>query len=130
MESNESELQKVTVDFSPVVVNLAPKTAKWMGFVAYVWIISGAFTCLSIIGAVIGVPYILLGLKLKNAANDLKDYIQTNNPASFEEFIKKIHSHFLTLSIIFIAGFILMIIYIVVIILVLIAKGGVPAPGK
>ena len=59
--------------------DLLRRLARDMRFMGYVYIIGGALYCLSIIGAIIGVPVLISGLRLKDAADSFGSYgIQPN----------------------------------------------------
>jgi hypothetical protein len=51
---------------------------KDMRFVGMFIIIYGALSCLSIIGAIIGIPYIFIGLRMREAADQF-DVFRANN---------------------------------------------------
>lgn len=53
-----------------------------MRFVGMFAIIYGALTCLSIIGALIGIPIIFVGLRMREAADQFSIFRLTNNAAS------------------------------------------------
>ncbi|MFN5539990.1 MAG: DUF5362 domain-containing protein [Candidatus Melainabacteria bacterium] len=101
---------------STEIPKFAIKAAKWMGFFGYVLIISGGFYCLSIIGAIIGVPYILAGLKLNKAADKLQEFIQSADTRNLQEWLENQSSHYFILGIIMIVGLIFMVLYIIVLI--------------
>lgn len=58
------------------------KMTNDMRFVGMFAIIYGALTCLSIIGALIGVPIIFVGLRMREAADQFSTFRITNNAAS------------------------------------------------
>lgn len=58
------------------------KMTNDMRFVGMFAIIYGALTCLSIIGALIGVPIIFVGLRMREAADQFSAFRITNNAAS------------------------------------------------
>ena len=58
------------------------KMTNDMRFVGIFSIIYGAFTCLSIIGALIGVQIIFVGLRMREAADQFSTFRITNNAAS------------------------------------------------
>ncbi|MFA3782129.1 DUF5362 domain-containing protein [Melioribacteraceae bacterium 4301-Me] len=51
-----------------------------MKFVGVFIIIYGALNCLSIIGAVVGIPYILIGLRMRESAEQFELFKTTNDP--------------------------------------------------
>jgi hypothetical protein len=58
------------------------KMTNDMRFVGMFAIIYGALTCLSIIGALIGVPIIIIGLRMRESADQFSSFRITNNAAS------------------------------------------------
>lgn len=58
------------------------KMTNDMRFVGMFAIIYGALTCLSIIGALIGIPIIFIGLRMREAADQFSAFRITNNAAS------------------------------------------------
>jgi hypothetical protein len=58
------------------------KMTNDMRFVGMFAIIYGAITCLSIIGALIGVPVIFIGLRMREAADQFSNFRVTNSAAS------------------------------------------------
>jgi hypothetical protein len=58
---------------------IIPKMTRDMRFVGWFYIIYGALTSLTIIGAIIGVPLLISGLRLREAADDFDGYHRTNN---------------------------------------------------
>lgn len=55
-----------------------------MTFIAWYYIIAGALICVSIVGAIIGVPQIISGLRLKDSADELLRYAYEPNPQLLE----------------------------------------------
>jgi amino acid transporter len=56
-----------------------------MTFIAWYYIITGALICLSIIGAIIGVPQLISGLRLKDSAEELSRYAYDPNTQLLEQ---------------------------------------------
>ncbi len=84
----ENSLQS---DFSPIdnrkdnYYNLA----KNMKFVSLFIIIYGAISTLSIVGALVGVPIIFAGLKLRDASIAIYNYLQTNQQYDLDNAVEK-----------------------------------------
>jgi hypothetical protein len=65
--------------FSPMFIPMVSKMGSDMKFVGLFHIIYGALNCLTIIGAIIGVPFIIAGLRLRESADSFSDYLRSNN---------------------------------------------------
>jgi len=95
----ESTQQPTTTQplFSPMFNMMLAKMGSDMKFVGLFHIIYGVFSCLTIIGAVFGVPFILAGLRLRESADSFSTYLRTNNnkilEAALERTAKFIYMH-------------------------------------
>ncbi|MBN2172271.1 MAG: DUF5362 domain-containing protein [Candidatus Krumholzibacteriota bacterium] len=58
----------------PVPEIFMPRLVKDMRFVGIWWIVYGALQCLSIIGAIIGIPMIFAGVRIREAADGFEAY--------------------------------------------------------
>jgi hypothetical protein len=88
-----------------------------MNFVGIFYIITGALYCLTIIGAVVGIPIIISGLRVRESANQFQAYLTTNEEFALEQAIERQSKFFFiqkVLMIITIALFVLYIIGIIV----------------
>ncbi len=95
---------------------LKPIVAKMvsdMKFMAIATIVSGGLNCLSIIGAVVGIPLIIAGLRLKDAAEAFTSYIHNNDMASLQRAMEQQRTYFFIHKIMFIVGISLAILIIV-----------------
>ncbi|MDX1919365.1 MAG: DUF5362 family protein [Candidatus Caenarcaniphilales bacterium] len=61
----------------------------WMSFHGWVYIIFGVFSCLSVVGVIIGVPLIVAGASLASAGGDFKRYSLSGNPLELESAVKE-----------------------------------------
>ncbi len=101
---------------SPMFQNLLNKMAKDMRFVGIFYIIVGGFTCLSIIGAIIGVPYIICGIRLRESANFFDNYSYGGDTGILENAIDKQSRFFFIQKVIMIITIIGLVLYIIFII--------------
>jgi hypothetical protein len=60
-----------------------------MRFVGIFNIIYGAIVCLSIVGAVVGVPLIIGGIRLREAADSFEAYLRSNDFAALEKGLER-----------------------------------------
>ena len=58
---------------------IIPKTTRDMRFVGWFYIIYGALTSLTIIGAIVGVPLLISGLRLREAADEFDVYLRNHD---------------------------------------------------
>lgn len=89
------------------------KMTSDMRFVGLFTIIYGVLTCLTIIGALIGVPTILIGLRIREAADQFSIYKMTNNAASLKQGFELQGKFFRTIKILIIIGLVLTVLYII-----------------
>jgi hypothetical protein len=76
--------------FSPMFTMMVAKMGSDMKFVGLFHIIYGALNCLTIIGAVIGVPFIMAGLRLRESADSFSTYLRTNNIKIMESALERV----------------------------------------
>jgi hypothetical protein len=106
----ESTQQPVATQpsFSPMFTMMLAKMGSDMKFVGLFHIIYGALNCLTIIGAVIGVPFIIAGLRLRESADSFSTYLRTNNIKIMESALERI-SRFISIYKILIIIYLVMI---------------------
>lgn len=84
-----------------------------MQFVGMFCIIYGGLVSLTIIGALIGVPLILCGLRLRESADAFKAYAATAEAGQLNLALEKQNAFFYIQKILIIAGLVLTLLYIV-----------------
>lgn len=67
---------------------------KDMQFLGILSIIAGALNCLSIIGAIIGVPIIFTGLRLRESSDAFQAYATTNDENALQKAIERLSRFF------------------------------------
>lgn len=73
----ESEIQTYS-ETNPAPVAAPPKLGFWSNLMATLWIINGALSSITIIGAPIGIPSIIAGAKLLKVASLSKELTVTD----------------------------------------------------
>ena len=101
------------------------KTTRDMKFMGTFYIVYGIISCLSIFGAIIGVPMLISGLRLREAADEFNAYRDTNLLDRLYRGFERQGKFFSIQKIIVIVSIILAIFFIVVMIMV-IAAGLLP----
>jgi hypothetical protein len=92
---------------------------KDMRFVGMFSIIYGAITCLTIIGAIIGIPIIFVGMRMREAADQFSIFKLSNDAAAMRQGFELQGRFFKIIKILIIVGLILTIIYIVLLVIFL-----------
>jgi hypothetical protein len=84
-----------------------------MRFVGMFTIIYGVLACLTIIGALIGIPTIIIGLRIRDAADQFSIFKMTNNANSLKQGFELQGKYFGLIKILIIIGLVLTVIYII-----------------
>ena len=96
-----------------------------MRFVGIFTIIYGAITCISIIGALIGVPIIFVGMRMREAADQFAIFKATNDASAMRNGFELQGRFFRILKILIIIGLVLTVLYIVLLIIFITSGIGV-----
>ncbi len=104
------------VSISPTLQITVNKMTGDMQFVGIFYIIIGALQCLSIIGAIIGIPLIICGLRLRESADSFRGYLTTNDSGMLENALERQSRFFFIQKVLLIISIVLFVLYIVVII--------------
>ena len=96
-----------------------------MRFVGIFTIIYGAITCISIIGALIGVPIIFVGMRMREAADQFAIFKATNDATAMRNGFELQGRFFRILKILIIIGLVLTVLYIVLLIIFITSGIGV-----
>ena len=92
------------------------KMTRDMKFMGYYSFIVGILTSLSIIGAIIGVPMIIAGIRLREASEMFLLYHQSNDRSFLLEAFEKQRRYFFIQKILILVGILFLILYIIFII--------------
>lgn len=95
-----------------------------MRFVGIFFIISGALSCLSIIGAIAGIPLIMMGLRIREASDQFNYFSKSNDKKSLKEGFELQGKFFKIYKILIIVGIVIFVLYFFAIIMMIIAGIG------
>jgi hypothetical protein len=84
-----------------------------MNFVGLFYIITGALYCLTIIGAIVGIPIIISGLRVRESANQFQAYLATNESFALEQAIERQSKFFFIQKVLMIITVVLFVLYII-----------------
>lgn len=87
------------------------KTAKDMNFVGIFTIIQGVFMCLTIFGAIIGIPYVIMGMRLNQASKAFENYIAISDASTLREAMEKQGAYFFIQKVLIIIGIVFFVLY-------------------
>lgn len=117
-EDISTDQSKTMTQMSTNLSNLS----KYMKFVGLLMMIGGVIYCITIIGAIIGVPYYLIGKRLRESADAFTDYNSSSSVSDLQTAIGQQTRAFFIMYILAIIGLVLIAIYIVVL-LAMLASG-------
>jgi hypothetical protein len=107
-----------SIDPDAVVTKLAGD----MNFIGVLTIIGGAFYCLTIIGAIVGIPMIIAGIRLNESCREFREYRNTKRAANLFRALEREGRFFFILKVLTIAYLCLMVIYLAVLLIGLITS--------
>lgn len=119
--SNEDISTDQSQTMTQMSTNLS-NLSKYMKFVGLLMMIGGVIYCITIIGAIIGVPYYLMGKRLRESADAFTDYNSSSSVSDLQTAIGQQTRAFFIMYILAIIGLVLIAIYIVVL-LAMLASG-------
>ncbi len=97
---------------NPMLHMTVSKMTGDMRFVGVFSIIYGALTCLGIITAVVGVPLIIAGLRLREAADSFTAYLATNDGVALQQGFERQAKYFFIQKVFLIIALVLVGLYI------------------
>ena len=98
---------------SPMLQATINKMNGDMRFVGIFYIIVGALYCISIIGAIVGIPLIISGLRVREAADSFGTYLNSNDAAFLERGFEKQSSFFFIQKVFMIITLVVIVLYII-----------------
>jgi Family of unknown function (DUF5362) len=102
-----------SVSISPTLQITVNKMTGDMQFVGIFYIIIGALQCLSIVGAIIGIPLIICGLRLRESADSFRGYLTTNDSAMLESALEREGKFFFIQKVLLIISIVVFVLYII-----------------
>jgi hypothetical protein len=114
-------------DFNEIKIDDIPEQPKPMGvfgatfskmtsnmkFLGMFYIVYGVLASLSIVGAIIGIPLLISGLRLRESADELNIFRNTNDPSALRRGFELQGRFFNIQKIIILVGIIITVLYIV-----------------
>ena len=101
-----------TSSTDPMLTSIISKNNSDMKFVGMYNIIVGALACLSIIGAIVGIPIIIAGIRLRESADSFEEYMSSSNSASLQRGFERQQRFFFIQKVFIIIGIVFFCLYI------------------
>lgn len=89
------------------------KMTKDMRFIGMYHIVTGAIACLSIVGAIFGIPIIIIGLRMREAADQFDIFKASNNAQALRQGFELQGKFFNIWKILVIVGIVIVVLYII-----------------
>ena len=102
---------------SPVLQMTVNKMSGDMRFVGIFYIIMGALYCITIVGALVGIPLIICGLRVREAADSFIAYLGSSDSNMLERAFERQGSFFFIQKVLMIISLILLVLYVILIII-------------
>jgi len=99
---------------SPMLQVTINKMTGDMNFVGIFYIIVGALYSLTIIGAVLGIPLIICGLRLRESSTSFTSYVVTNDESMLERALERQSRFFFIQKVFMIITLVIFVIYIII----------------
>jgi len=99
---------------SPMLQLTINKMTGDMNFVGIFYIIVGALYSLTIIGAVLGIPLIICGLRLRESSTSFTSYVVTNDESMLERALERQSRFFFIQKVFMIITLVIFVIYIII----------------
>ena len=115
MNQNES--------IAPTVSSTISNMTRDMNFVGIITIIGGALSCLTIIGAIIGIPVIISGMRLREAATAFTSYQSSNDAGTLMNGFERQGRYFFIQKVLTIIGLVIAALYLIIILGVFVCAG-------
>jgi hypothetical protein len=106
-------MENYAIDDTTSLPTIPRSMAGDMRLVGWFAIIQGGFACLSIIGAIIGIPVLISGLRLKEAADELESYEKSGSSAALSKALERQSRYFFIQKVILVVALVLMVLYII-----------------
>ena len=110
-----SQESNVSASQSPAFQAIVRDMCGDMKFVGIIGIVIGACYCITIIGALLGVPYIIASIRLREAADGFFGYLDANNFEALQKGFERQKSFFFIIKVLIIISIVFMVLYFIVI---------------
>jgi hypothetical protein len=101
----------------PSLQDAAKSMIKDMHFIGIFAIIYGIIACLTIVGMIFGIPYIFVGIRLREAADEFSKYAENKNEENLITAFNRQGRSFFIIKVLIIVGLVLFALYIIGLIL-------------
>ncbi len=100
-------------EISPTLHYTVSKMTGDMQFVGIFYIVIGAIECLTIIGAIVGIPILICGLRLRESADAFRGYLTSGDSFMLERALERESRFFFIQKVFLIISLVIFVIYII-----------------
>ncbi len=100
---------------SPMLNTILSKMSGDMRFVGIFYIILGALYCLTIVGALVGIPFIICGLRLRESADSFSSFLVGGDASSLDRALERQSSFFFIQKVLMIIALVMIVLYVILI---------------
>jgi Family of unknown function (DUF5362) len=108
---------------APTGITPIPNMTRDRNFMGIITIISGALACLTIIGAILGVPVIISGLRLREAATAFKAFQSSNDSSTLVQGFERQGRYFFIQKVLTIIGIVIAVLYLIIFVGIFVCAG-------
>ena len=119
MTNEEPKEVTPAVQADPMFQTNMSNMTRYMGFVGIVIIIWGVFNCLGIITAIIGVPLIIMGIRVREAADAFKRYSLSSAFQDLSQAVERLTRFFFIQYVLMIISLVITGLYILILVIML-----------
>lgn len=120
-ETNSPEVKYDDNQIRTLMENKLPEMSKYMKFIGTFSLIIGIVYCVTIIGAIFGVPIYFMGRRLRESAESFLKYRRSNSGQDLYDAIEKQSRAFFIQYIFAIIGLVFMGLYLIILIILLVS---------
>lgn len=95
--------EEIDAPGGPDMHRVITRMIRDMKIVGIFYVVTGAINCLTIIGAIVGVPYIFAGIRLRESAAEYAGWLN-HEPGSLFRALEKQQKHFFIMMVMLVIG--------------------------
>jgi len=120
-ETNATEVKYDDNQIRTLMENKLPEMTKYMKFIGTFTLIVGILYCVTIIGAIFGIPMYFMGRRLRESADSFLKYRRSNSGQDLYNAIEKQSRAFFIQYVFSIIGLVMMGLYFIIMIILLVS---------
>jgi hypothetical protein len=107
----------MTDNTTPMLQLVIKKLSGDMKMIGAILVFIGALSCMTIIGLILGLPTIIMGIRLRESAESFRLYSTTGDTTALEAAFIKQERYFFTQKVIMLGGLLVMFLFVAVVVM-------------